>query len=411
MRYIKYGIFFLIVLSAAVATGLFYHTYRESERENSSEKAQNQQLEKGYDLPVSDTERKRVCTDCLAVIKSVSDIYGNADKGKASNVLLSSDTLDKMQQAISTDGYSVITTEVYDTMSHYEKMDNFLKNCISGKKDSAVVYCISAGGEIVRKEYTFDGENMYLLTAGADWTKDNIPIISYLSYTRINRWNYTQRGWFCYELCVPQMPEVSEPVDGSERIRVLPMSEQYKELSEKYVYPLGYKGNNLLCSDWDMDGLSTLDYNGVYTSFYEMKYGKAPDLNLCSRGIPEEDFENVISTYLPVTAEELKKWAVYDEKTKTYVWAKLGCGNYDPSYFGSGIPEVTDVEKNKDGTITLTVQAVCSVMITDDAVITHELTIQPGENGEFQYIGNKILSGTENIPDYQYRVEKNDDVS
>ena len=28
-------------------------------------------------------------------------------------------------------------------------------------------------------------------------------------------WKYTDKGWFCYELCVPEPPEVSEIVDGS----------------------------------------------------------------------------------------------------------------------------------------------------------------------------------------------------
>ena len=33
-------------------------------------------------------------------------------------------------------------------------------------------------------------------------------------------WKYTEKGWFCYELCVPEPPEVSEIVDGSCLIRI-----------------------------------------------------------------------------------------------------------------------------------------------------------------------------------------------
>ena len=45
------------------------------------------------------------------------------------------------------------------------------------------------------------------------------------------------------------------------------------------------------------------------------------------------------------------------------------------------------------------------MILCDDAVITHELTVRFSEDGGFQYLGNKILNdGISNIPDYQYRI-------
>ena len=35
----------------------------------------------------------------------------------------------------------------------------------------------------------------------------------------------------------------------------------------------------------------------------------------------------------------------------------------------------------------------CSMILCDDAVITHELTVRFSEDGSFQYLGNKILDG------------------
>ena len=47
----------------------------------------------------------------------------------------------------------------------------------------------------------------------------------------------------------------------------------------------------------------------------------------------------------------------------------------------------------------------CSMILCDDAVITHELTVRFSEDGSFQYLGNKILDGgISNIPEYQYRI-------
>ena len=64
-------------------------------------------------------------------------------------------------------------------------------------------------------------------------------------------------------------------------------------------------------------------------------------------------------------------------------------------------------KENEDGTITLTVEAVCDMVICDDAVITHELTVRFAEDGSFQYLGNEILNdGIMQIPDYQYRIKE-----
>lgn len=78
----------------------------------------------------------------------------------------------------------------------------------------------------------------------------------------------------------------------------------------------------------------SLDYNGLYEYFYQMKYGEKFTAEKEVVGIPAEEFENVIMTYLPVTKEELKEWAVYDEQSNMFIWERLGCGNYSPTHFG-----------------------------------------------------------------------------
>lgn len=246
---------------------------------------------------------------------------------------------------------------------------------------------------------------IYVLSARAAWNDANEAMVTYITYTRIKEWKYTEKGWFGYELCVPEPPEVTEIVDGSNMLRVRPMSEECRRLSEKCVLSLGYQGNNLLCSNWDTGNLEKLDYNGVYEYLYQMKYQDRFPSNDYPTGIPAEDFENLIMEFLPVTAEQIRKWAVFDEEHQTYAWERLGCMNYAPNFFGTSLPEVVDVKENKNGTTTLTVEAVCDMVIYSDAVITHELTVQFAEDGSFQYLGNRILNdGIKNIPDYQYRI-------
>ena len=365
--------------------------------------------EKGYDLPVSDSEREEAGDDCKEKMELIAELYKNADKGYASNVVIADETIDQMVEKLKNTGCPVTRTAVYSNMENYKELEDFLNASMKGDKGSAVVYEIHFDGGIGRYKYSYDGKDMYVLSAKAAWSNDDKPMITYISYTRIKEWRFTEKGWFCYELCVPEYPEVMEIVDGSCIVRVTPITEENREMSEKCVRELAYQGNNLLCSDWDIDHMESLDYNGMYEYLYAMKYQeKFPSENYPD-GIPKEEFESLIMAYLPVTAEEIQNYAVFDEEKQTYVWARLGCFNYAPAYFGTSFPEVTDIRENDDGTLTLTVDAVCSMVLCDDAVITHELTVKFAEDGSFQYLGNKILDdGISNIPEYQYRIGKNE---
>ena len=94
--------------------------------------------------------------------------------------------------------------------------------------------------------------------------------------------------------------------------------------------------------------------------------------------------------YLPVKTDTLRKYAAYDAETKTYSCEPMGF-TYTPDFLGTSLPEVTAARENEDGTMTLTVDAVCDMVICDDAVITGELTVRENEDGSFQYLGNKVI--------------------
>lgn len=406
----KYRVILLFAVFLMIITFYTIYYQRDKAKRTEAEKTGSEDVkrwERGYDLPVDDRQRKEAETDCIETMNSVSDIYNCAEKGEDSNVVLSDEVLEQMQNVISKSGCPIVTSEKYGIMQNYKKMDRFLQNCMEGKENSIVLYSLSGSGGVTRKEYDFDGADMYLFTASAVWDDSCDPSVSYISYARIEKWDYTEKGWFSYELCVPEPPEVTEIIDGCELIRVIPLSEKCRAFSEKCLGSLCYKGNNLLCSNWDTETLSTLDYNAAYEYLYSMKYKEHMDPDQYKEGIPAEEFEGVIMEYLPVTAEELREWAVYNETEQNYAWARLGGGNYIPSYLGTAVPEVVNVSENGDGTVTLTVDAVCGMVSADDAVITHELTVFIDSDGSFRYLGNKILSdGTGNIPEYRYRIAR-----
>ena len=378
-----------------------------TEETKSAEKEAAEQWEKGYGLPVDEQEEKEAANDCKKMMELIFDIYKDADKGTASNVVLNDETILEMQKRLMETGCPVSTLVTYSNMENYESVDRFLEECTDGKSGSVVIYEIHGDGGIGRMKFIFDGTEMYVVSAGGIWNDNNKPGMSYISYTRIKEWKYTEKGWFGYELCVPEPPEVSEIMDGSCLIRIKPMTEEQREMSERCVRGLGYQGQNLLCSNWNVENMSELDYNGMFEYLYGMKYGEKFNSEDYPNGIPKEEFESLIMEYLPITAEQIREYAVFDEENQTYLWARLGCFNYAPTFFGTSLPEVVAIKENVDGTVTLTVEAVCDMVICDDAVITHELTVRFAEDGSFQYLGNEILNDEiMQIPDYQYRIKE-----
>ena len=364
-------------------------------------------LEKGYDLPVSAQENEEATRDSMQIMSGLEHIYRNADKGDSLNVVLDNKSICKMIKKIKQQGYSVTVSEDYSNMENYKRFSSFLAKAQEKQKGSGVIYEVHSEGSIGRKKFIYDGKEMFLLASNASWDDNGKPIITFVSYTRIKKWRYSRKGWFCYELCVPEYPEVTEMVDGSCLIRIKPMSDNKRKLSRKCVRGLAYQGNNILCSNWDQEHMQKIDYNGLYEYLYTMKYKKKFNGKKYPSGIPKDQFEQLIMEYLPVSREDIEKYASYNEKKKTYDWMRLGCFNYAPNFFGTSIPEVTKIKHNSNGTVTLTVDAVCEMVLCNEAVITHELTVKFNKDGSFRYLGNKILNGgIKEIPEYQYRILK-----
>lgn len=364
-------------------------------------------LEKGYDLPVSAQENEEATRDSMQIMSGLEHIYRNADKGDSLNVVLDNKSICKMIKKIKQQGYSVTVSEDYSNMENYKRFSSFLAKAQEKQKGSGVIYEVHSEGSIGREKFIYDGKEMFLLASNASWDDNGKPIITFVSYTRIKKWRYSRKGWFCYELCVPEYPEVTEMVDGSCLIRIKPMSDNKRKLSRKCVRGLAYQGNNILCSNWDQEHMQKIDYNGLYEYLYRMKYGERYEFSGNSSGIPAEEFENLIMEFLPITAEQIKKWAVFDSEHQTYDWERLGCLNYSPTYFGTSLPEVVEIRDSGEGNSVLVVDAVCDTFICNDAVITSELTVKFNDDKSFKYMGNKILNnGTKEVPKYQYRIKR-----
>lgn len=410
----RYGKWIVIIVVVIISSLILEHkSDKEKEKKVSGTVSQTKQeveinektlYEKGYDLPVDEAEDLKARQEGLSMMQKIQEIYRKSDKGNAINVSLSDKTVREMVDLLDKESIPVLYDNGYDAMCNYQEVDQFLQNALEGKKGEIIIYEVHNSGGIGRNKFIFDGIDMYVLYTGFSWTDDNKPIVFDSTFTKIKTWKYTNKGWFCYEYCVPEPPEVTEIVDGHCMMRVRPLNEKYRELSERYLFPLGYKGNNLLCSDWNEKHMEDIDYNGLFEYLYMVQYQERIDVNKYTNGIPKNEFEELMTAYLPVTIEQLQQYAVFDEKSQTYVWNQLGCMNYAPNAFGLSMPEIIGVQENKDGTITLSVDAICE-RLSSDCVIRHELVVQLKDE-KIKYLSNRVLEeGLKNIPEYQYRLK------
>ncbi|MDO5337288.1 MAG: DUF6070 family protein [Eubacteriales bacterium] len=371
--------------------------------EKSVTKTSEQDL--GYPLSVNREQKEEAEADCRAVMQMVREIYIQADRKESGSTSISSEAAKQIVKKLQTTGRPVGADWFHINMCNYEKFESFLEDCLNGKRAEIIMYEVYANGSIGRIKFTFDGTDMYALSTSTAWSEENTPVMLFTSYSRLKKWEYTQKGWFIFKYCVPEPPQVSERINENAMIRVKPLDESYVEIAKKYLFSVGYMGNNLFCSNWDEAHMEAIDYNALFQYFYSIKHQKAFFSGVYTEGIPKQEFEDLITEYLPVTSEQLEQYAVYDIEKQTYGWARLGCGNYVPNAFeSSSRPEIVGLIENADGTVTLTIDAVCE-RAGSDCVMTHELTVQFTEDGGIRYLKNQILGdGLKKITEYQYRL-------
>lgn len=341
-------------------------------------------------------------TDCAYKNEIVIEPYGEGTCRYLSNKVEKTATDAK---ALAAEGYIVLGSDNYEGMWNYEKMEDFFSRAAAGEACEAEVYDVHSDGGYSQYHFKFDGQNMSVAASVVTWNSQG-PVSTANYEHRIETWSYTEKGWFCYVLDVPEPPEVSEVIQDNVMMRVRPMDETYRDFTKRWLEPVGYQRNNLFSIEWDRGNLAELDFTGLYESFYMLSYGEIFKSDAFPDGILAEDFENLIMAYLPVTQDELREYAAYNEAKNTYACANLGCGNHTLAVFWTSIPEVVNIRENDDGTWTVTVDAVCERAGTD-CILTHELTVDFPEKNRIRYLGNHILGdGAGRIPLYRYRVSE-----
>lgn len=359
--------------------------------------------------PVSDAQLKQYKSAAQQAMNCYKDIYLEADKGNASNVVLSQSTVAQIVGALGANGYSAIDYFCDLNMQNAQALIDFGNTVNAGADAEACYYVVHSDGSLHANNLSYKDGIASVVTVSLEWDGSKPEVYSTGQFA-LSKLQLTSKGWL---ICTRDSEGggSSWAVNGNAYtfVRLVPYDDTKRQLGEKYLGDMAYAENNLFTCTWSASDYSQLDLNSLFLVLYSHYYGteplsndnmkmitgfdSIPDTNL--HLVPYEQYERVISHYLDLS-EDTIRW-LSDTSSKYGGYLVLGTRH---EYYNNRTPkipkpEVTDYWYNSDGSLTMKVDAVFPAYGTDCA-FTHELTVMETEDG-FKYISNRVYESENNI--------------
>lgn len=279
-------------------------------------------------------------------------------------------------------GYVSVTDDA--NMENYEKVEDFYTAYSENRDAMVTLYSVERDGLIGAITFLCRDGKVQTYYLGIGWQRGGIPEIKYSSVSDIAEMRLTEKGYFIYAH-EDEMPHSSL----RQYWRVKPLSEKCRELTAKYVHGLSYVNYNVLVTNWDSGNAEDILMPCMFEDIYRIDTGE--NLKPQNGRIPAETYEKIMTTYFPVSVEQLREKCGYDEKSGSYAYDMIFSRQYPP--FG----EVVDYMENDDGTLALTVDAVWADY-NSDLAFTNRIVVQPFADGTFRYLSNSIEQKEMEIP-------------
>ena len=333
------------------------------------------------------------------IITICIDLY---KKAAEENKIADLEMIRSIVNRLGENGYPAVDSRNQIDMTEPEKVVEFCEKVDAQEEAEITILEISYLGGFVKYDlHTKDG-NVDVVRSYYKYENGNMKREVIGNY-QAEYWNYTEEGylmfsgvWFSEELYVLTLSGAEEHT----ALRVQPLDETYRELSRKYLRPIGFEQNNMFIVDWSEDDFGALNFYDMYDILYPKVNGQyvpyIADDNLAVSAvyrIPKEEFESVIMKYFNIDSETLQSKTVYYSEDSTYEYKPRGFEEVEyPEYPYS---EVVDFTENSDGTITLTANVVFPYA-GDSKVYAHEVVVRPLEDGGVQYVSNQIIPSEDN---------------
>ena len=173
------------------------------------------------------------------------------------------------------------------------------------------IYMVYEDGMIGSITFLYRDGEIQKYYVGVKPGADGQPCISGKEVQEITAINYTQKGYFIYE---DKNPMLHASAYGY--FRISPMSYECRRLTDKYLKNLEFQKYKLMVCDWNEETVHELLMPGMFEDFYYIKYREGYRGSFDA--IPGKIFEEIMTTYLPVTVSDLRNAYGYDEAAETY---------------------------------------------------------------------------------------------
>ena len=333
------------------------------------------------------------------IIEICSQLYKKASE---ENKIADLETVRIIVNQFGENGYPAVDSRNQIDMTEAEQVEWFCEMVDTQEEAEITIIEVSYLGGFVKYDLETKGGNVDVVRSYYKYENGNMKREVTGSY-QAEYWNYTEDGylmfsgvWFSEELYVLTLSGAEEHT----ALRVQPLDETYRELSRKYLLPIGFEQNNMFIVDWSEDDFGDLNFYDMYDLLYPKVNGTytpyVADDNLgvgAVYRIPKDDFESVIMAYFNIDSETLQSKTIYYAEDETYEYKPRGFEEVEyPEYPYS---EVVGFTKNSDGTLTLTANVVFPYA-GDSKVYAHEVVVRPLENGSVQYVSNRIIPSEDN---------------
>lgn len=331
------------------------------------------------DCFISDEEKEQLQNKALSAAESVSEIYKDIEIVDESSYFsgITEFTREQRKAVVEKLGENgFISVEEDTNMQNYEAIETFYEEYLNGQDSMVTIFKVHRDGLIGAITFIYRNGELQTYYVGIRWKEGGIPEIQGTSVSDIAEIKLTEKGYFIYSY-----KTVIAHASLRQYFRVKPLSDDCRELTKKYISGLSYVNYNMLVTNWDSSNVEDILMPCMYEDIYRIHTGE--NFRTENQEIPAEQYEKIMTTYFPVSIEQLRKYCGYIEESASYPYEMIYASPYPP--FG----EVIDYTENVDGTITLMVDGVWSDY-NSDCAFTNQIVVQPFEDGTFRYLSNFI---------------------
>ena len=331
------------------------------------------------DCLISEEEKEQLQNMVLSAAESVKEIYKDVIITDAANYSsgVSEFTSEQRKEVAEQLGKAgLVSTEEDTNMQNHEKIETFYADYLNGQDSMVTVFEVHRDGLIGAVTFIYRKGELQTYYIGVRWKEGGVPEIQGTSVSNVAEIKLTEKGYFIYAY-----EYVIAHASLRQYWRIEPLPEDCQELTEKYISGLSYVNYNVLVTNWNSSNVEDILMPCMYEDIYRIYTGK----NLKTQGweIPAEEYEKIMTTYFPVSVEQLREHCRYNADHNSYEYEMIYASPYPP--FG----EVVDYTKNADGTITLIVDGVWPDY-NSDLAFRNTVVVLPFEDGTFRYLSNSI---------------------